>query len=108
MDFSLFRAGHKVQRGASRWMLYFMAMLGSASGQETLLDYWFLWGDDRAAIPGGEASRVIRVEGLRVSIMFRCMKICTATPWWHRPGQVSTPGCARRHSSFPASTGMPE
>ena len=65
MDFSLFRAGHKVQRGASRWMLYFMAMLGSASGQETLVDYWFLWGDEKAAIPGGDASRVIRVEGAK-------------------------------------------
>ncbi|MBR3902676.1 MAG: autotransporter-associated beta strand repeat-containing protein [Akkermansia sp.] len=65
MDFSLFRAGHKVQRGASRWMLYFMAMLGSASGQETLLDYWFLWGDEKAASRGGDASRVIRVEGAK-------------------------------------------
>ena len=54
-----------MQRGASRWMLYFMAMLGSASGQETLVDYWFLWGDEKAAIPGGDASRVIRVEGAK-------------------------------------------
>ncbi|MBR6576439.1 MAG: hypothetical protein IKK73_04835, partial [Akkermansia sp.] len=65
MDLSLFRAGHKVQREASRWMLYFMAMLGSASGQETLLDYWFLWGDEKAASPGGDTSRVIRVEGAK-------------------------------------------
>lgn len=54
-----------MQRGASRWMLYFMAMLGSASGQETLLDYWFLWGDEKVASPGGDASRVIRVEGAK-------------------------------------------
>lgn len=52
----------------SRWLPYFMVMLGvgTAAAQETLLNYWFVYGDDEsAALSRGESSRVLSVEGER-------------------------------------------
>lgn len=53
----------QVYRRTSRWMSYFLAVLGmgTAAGQEVLLDYWCVGVDEKSA--GQDLTRVLRVAG---------------------------------------------